>query len=70
MSVDDKNIDPINKSEVAEMQAAYEKAELNLLKDALKRTYMERFLFATQLYKIQQTLKKATLTHQPYKPAK
>ena len=70
MSLGDKNIEPINESEVAEMQAAYEKAELNLLKDALKRTYMERLLFATKLYKIQQTLKKATITHQPFKPAR
>lgn len=70
MSLRNENIEPVNENAVAEMQAAYEKAELSLLKDAMKRTHMERFLFATQLYKIQQTLKKATITHQPYKPAK
>lgn len=49
-----------------EPTANYEKAEMDLLRDALKRTYTERFLFATRLYKIQQTLSKAKLTHVPY----
>ena len=41
----------------------YTKAEMDLLREALKRTYTERFLFATQLYKIGKTLSKATITH-------
>ena len=48
-----------------EHQPDYEKAELDLLKDALKRTYKERFLFATRLFKIQQTFKRAKITHHP-----
>jgi hypothetical protein len=46
--------------------ADYEKAEMDLLREALKRSYTERFLMATRLYKIQQTLNKAKITHQPY----
>lgn len=44
----------------------YEKAEMNLLKEGLKRSYKERFLMATRLYKIQQTMQKAVITHKPY----
>jgi hypothetical protein len=50
----------------SESEANYKKAELDLLKDSLTRTYTERFLFATRLYKIQQTLNKAKITHKPY----
>ena len=45
---------------------AFDKAELELLKEGLKRTYTERFLFATQLYKAQQTMQKAIITHKPF----
>ena len=41
----------------------YEKAEMDLLREALKRSYKERFLMATRLYKVQQTMKKAMITH-------
>lgn len=44
----------------------FEQAELKLLKDALKRTYKERFEMATRLYKIQQTTKKASIVHKPF----
>ena len=47
-------------------QADYEKAELDLLRDALKRSFKERFLMATTLYKVQMTLNKAKITHKPY----
>ena len=47
-------------------QADYEKAEIDLLKESLSRSYKERFLMATRLYKIQQTMKKAVITHKPY----
>jgi hypothetical protein len=43
----------------------YEKAEMDLLKESLKRTYKERFLMATRLYKIQNTMQKAAITHKP-----
>ncbi len=41
----------------------YEKASDDYLRDALKRTYTERFQFATTLYKVQMTMKKATVVH-------
>jgi hypothetical protein len=44
----------------------FEQAEIELLKQALKRTYKERFLMCTQLYKIQQTMNKAVITHKPF----
>jgi hypothetical protein len=46
--------------------AGYERAEINLLKEGINRSYTERFLMTTRLYKIQQTLKKATITYKPY----
>ena len=47
-------------------QPDYEKAETDRLKESLSRSYKERFLMATRLYKIQQTMKKAVITHKPY----
>jgi len=44
----------------------FDKAELDLLKEALKRSYKERFEFATRLYKIQQTMNKASIVHKPF----
>jgi hypothetical protein len=41
-------------------------SELRLLKDGLKRSYKERFEMATRLYKIQQTMNKASITHKPF----
>lgn len=41
-------------------------AELELLNEGLKRSYKERFEFCTRLYKIQQTMKKAKITHQQF----
>ncbi|SEN78048.1 hypothetical protein SAMN05192574_104121 [Mucilaginibacter gossypiicola] len=40
--------------------------EIELLKEALKRSYKERFEMATRLYKIQQTMNKATIVHKPF----
>jgi hypothetical protein len=40
--------------------------ELELIKQALQRTYKERFEMATRLYKIQQTMNKASITHKPF----
>jgi len=45
---------------------SFDQAEIELLKEGLKRTYKERFLFATQLYKIQQTMNKAKITFKPF----
>lgn len=44
---------------------AFDKAELDLLKEGLKRNYKERFEMATRLYKIQQTINKAIISHKP-----
>ena len=44
----------------------FEKSELDLLREGLRRSYKERFLMATRLYKIQQTMKKAVITHKPF----
>ena len=55
-----------NKHIVQEPQPDYEKAEMDLLRDALKRTHKERFLFLMQLIKIQATLQRAKITHKPF----
>ena len=47
-------------------EPVFDKAELQYLKEGLKRSYKERFLMATRLYKIQQTMAKATITHKPF----
>ena len=52
-----------NKNILKESAAAYDKAETDLLREALKRSYKERFLMLTRLYKIQQTLNKAKITY-------
>ena len=49
-----------------DMDALYEKASLDMLRNSLKSTYTERFLLATRLYKIQQMLSKAKITHKPF----
>lgn len=51
---------------VNEPQPDYEKAEMDLLRDGLKRSYKERFLFLNQLIKIQKTMQRAKITHKPY----
>jgi len=52
-----------NKNTVHEPVTNYEQAEMALLREALNRTHQERFVFLTQLYKIQQTLNKAKITY-------
>jgi len=52
-----------NKNTIHESATNYENAEMTLLREALTRTHKERFLFLTQLYKIQQTLNKAKITY-------
>ncbi|MCW3092039.1 MAG: hypothetical protein JWP81_3108 [Ferruginibacter sp.] len=65
-----KNIDIQQHNLLNEPQPDYEKAEMDLLRDALRRSYSERFLFTTRLYKIQQTLRKAKITHKPFAAGK
>lgn len=45
---------------------SFDKAELELLKEGLKRSYKERFEMATRLYKIQQTMNKASISHKQF----
>ncbi len=54
------------KNALLDSDDAYETAGTELLREALFRTHKERFLFATRLYKIQQTINKAKITHKPY----
>lgn len=49
-----------------ERAADFEKAEMDLLREGLRRSYKERFLMATRLYKIQQTMKRAVITRKPF----
>ena len=51
--------------EVSEPQEVYGYAETALLKEGLNRTYKERLLFATMLYKVQLSFKKATIISKP-----
>jgi len=44
----------------------FDQAELELLKEGLKRTYKERFEMATRLFKVQQTMNKAVIIHKPF----
>lgn len=44
----------------------FDQAELELLKEGLNRSYKERFEMATRLYKIQQTMKNASIQHKPF----
>jgi hypothetical protein len=54
------------KHTVNEPQADYEKSEMDLLRDGLRRSYKERFLFLQQLIKIQNTPQRAKMTHKPF----
>jgi hypothetical protein len=47
-------------------QQSFSQAELELLKEGIKRSYKERFEMATRLYKIQQTMSKASISHKPF----
>ena len=59
-------MDEIKKHIINEPQPDYEKAEMDLLRDGLKRSHKQRFLFLQQLIKIQRTLQRAKITHQPF----
>jgi len=49
-----------------QIKHTFDQAEIELLKEGLKRTYKERFEMATRLYKVQQTMKNASITHRPF----
>ena len=44
----------------------FDQAEIELLKEGLKRSYKERFEMATRLFKIQQLMMKASIVHKPF----
>jgi hypothetical protein len=48
------------------IEPVFDKAALEYLKEGLKRTYKERFEMATRLYKAQQTMSKASISHKPF----
>jgi len=52
--------------ELKERESKLSEAEIAHLKENLKRTYTERFEITTRLYKIHQTMSKATITHKPF----
>jgi len=55
-----------NSQPAPDQASAFEKAEMDLLRESLRRSYKERFLMATRLYKIQKTMSKAVITRKPY----
>ncbi|NCI48858.1 hypothetical protein GWC95_02920 [Sediminibacterium roseum] len=48
-----------------DQNAYFEKAELDQLRDALKRTYAERFNMMAELMKMNLMFRKAKITHKP-----
>jgi len=53
-------------SSMKKIEQTLNPAEIAILKEALKRSYKERFEMATRLYKIQQTMNRAVITHKPF----
>lgn len=49
-----------------EPSADYEKAEMDLLKSALKRSHTERFHMMTKLMKMNQMFRQASIKHKPF----
>ncbi len=58
----------LQKSFLQEPDSFYEKAETDQLKEALQRSYKERFLVMTRLMKLNNMLSKAKITHKPSFP--
>lgn len=54
------------KNIVQEPQADYEKAEMDLLRAALKRSHFERFKMMTTLMKMNTMFRRAKITHKPF----
>ncbi|HTN21941.1 MAG TPA: hypothetical protein VL125_15775 [Pelobium sp.] len=55
-----------NKNIVSGPVADYEKAEMDLLRNAMKHSYTERFLMMTTLMKMDKMLRQAKVTHKPF----
>ena len=69
MKIDDDKESFLTPEELYQIDpdACFQKAETNLLIDALKQSHTQRFMMATKLYKISMMLKNATIKHQPFK---
>jgi hypothetical protein len=57
--------EPIPEYLLNDPNAGYEKAEMDQLRAALKRTDKERFLMMTTLMKFNAMMKRAKIIHQP-----
>lgn len=55
---------------VSKQQPDYEKAEMDLLRDGLKRTHKERFEMMMTLIKTGIMMRRAKITHKPYPAGK
>ena len=67
MSFQIKNTDIIDAdNQVNEPQADYDKAELDLLREGINRTYTQRFETMMQLIKVGIMMKNAKIIHKPY----
>lgn len=67
MSFQIKNTDIIDTdNQVNEPQADYDKAELDLLREGINRTYTQRFETMMQLIKVGIMMKNAKIIHKPY----
>nr|MBC7614193.1 hypothetical protein [Pseudopedobacter sp.] len=54
-----------NQNIISKPTADYEKAEMDLLRNAQKHSYTERFLMMTTFMKMDQMFRDAKITHQP-----
>jgi hypothetical protein len=59
---------PDNKNILQEPPPDFEKAEMDLLRAALKRSYTERFKMMTTLMKINMMFRRAKITHKEIMP--
>ena len=55
-----------NQNIILEPTVDYEKAEMDLLRNAQKHSYTERFLMMTTLMKMDQMFRDAKITHKPF----
>lgn len=56
-----------NKHIINEPEPDYEKAEMDLIRDALKKNHTERFRMMTTLMKMNRMFREAKITHKPFK---
>lgn len=61
-----RKFDTDNDQIMDKSKQSLDQAEIEYLKEGLKRTFKERFEMATRLYKIQQTMNKASIVHKPF----